>query len=77
MTQNLVIVLAILIVEPMSGSAGVIVPPVGYVPESKVTTPIILKYSTDTKFNPYTMSSQSQLAMMLELREHVSVENVG
>lgn len=47
----------------------------GYIPESKVTTPIILKYSTDTKFNPYTMSSKSQLAMMLELREYVSVEN--
>lgn len=48
----------------------------GYVPESKATKPIILKYSTDTKFNPYNMSSQSQLAMMLELREHVSVENI-
>lgn len=48
----------------------------GYVPESKITTPIILKYSADTKFNPYAMSSQSQLAMMLELRDHVSVENV-
>lgn len=40
-----------------------------YVPESKLTKPINLKYSASNVFNPYQMSGESAHKMMLELRD--------
>ncbi|UTA47691.1 BLUF domain-containing protein [Simiduia sp. 21SJ11W-1] len=39
----------------------------GYLPESSLTAPIILKYSGLNAFNPYEMSGESAHKMMLEL----------
>lgn len=40
----------------------------GYVPESRLTSAAILKYSSSTEFTPYDMPSESILHMMLELK---------
>ena len=39
-----------------------------YVPESKLTTSINLKYSGSSIFNPYKMSGQSALNMLVEFK---------
>lgn len=40
----------------------------GYLPESSLTCPTILKYSVTAEFNPYEMSGESAHLMMVELR---------
>lgn len=43
----------------------------GYVPEAGVNSDICLRYSGHREFNPYEMSGESCLNMMLELRDKV------
>ena len=43
----------------------------GYLPESKLTAPINLKYSSSDDFTPYQMSGKSAQLMMLALRDSV------
>lgn len=43
----------------------------GYVPNTRLTRPLILKYSGQEAFNPYLMSGDSAAAMLQELGEQV------
>lgn len=45
----------------------------GYVPEAGINSEISLRYSGHRGFDPYEMSGESCLGMMLELRETVPV----
>lgn len=43
----------------------------GYIPESKLTRPVNIKYSGTPNFNPYEMLGESAYKMMLSLRDIV------
>ena len=44
----------------------------GYVPESSVTRPILLKYSVSQNFEPRLLSGESCLRMLVDLNQEVS-----
>jgi hypothetical protein len=46
-----------------------------YLPETKLTTSINLKFSESSKFDPYKMSGRSTHKMMLELRDELDCVN--
>jgi hypothetical protein len=43
----------------------------GYLPDSKLTKPINIKYSCSTAFNPYEMSGKSAHLMLLDLKDTI------
>lgn len=43
----------------------------GYIPESSLTAPTNIKYSSTPEFDPYEMSGDNALKMMLAMRERV------
>lgn len=43
----------------------------GYIPESSLTLPIIVKFSGSAEFNPYAISGESAYHMMLALKDFV------
>lgn len=43
----------------------------GFVPETKLTTPINLKFSGNDAFDPYDMAGESAHRMMLELKDSI------
>lgn len=43
----------------------------GYMPESSLTRPVLLKFSGSGDFNPYEISGESAHGLMLALRENV------
>ena len=45
----------------------------GYIPEMNLTTPINLKYSAHSKFDPYSMSGGSAHKLLLSLRNVVTL----
>ncbi|MFT6733032.1 MAG: hypothetical protein ACJAS9_001217 [Polaribacter sp.] len=45
----------------------------GYIPESKLTSPINLKYSGTPEFDPYKMSGESTHSLLLALRDIIPV----
>ncbi|MCG9682529.1 BLUF domain-containing protein [Vibrio sp. Isolate23] len=45
----------------------------GYIPEVNATMPIHLKYSTNSKFEPYSLSGSSAHKLLLDLRNVVTV----
>jgi hypothetical protein len=42
----------------------------GYIPTSKVTEPLILKFSKSNDFNPYDMSNTSAFMLLLEFKKN-------
>lgn len=45
----------------------------GYIPEMNSTMPVNLKYSTNSKFDPYNMSGHSAHKLLLNLRNVVTI----
>jgi hypothetical protein len=43
----------------------------GYVPESSITAPIILKYSSTKTFNPYEMTGQGAFMLISALKRNI------
>lgn len=43
----------------------------GYIPQSSLTAPIILRFCCSSVFNPYDMSSESTHSLLLKLRDAI------